>query len=156
MGLPRDQAWADLVTRVDRGICVAVDYGHRRAARPPRGSLAGHRAGRLVPPRPDGSCDLTAEVALDSLAAAAGNGVGAGALLRTQAEALRDLGVAATRPAPPDPSGGRAATSAYLRDLQRAGAAAELLDAGGLGGFGWLERQVATGQPEPATARVVR
>ena len=47
-----------------------MDYGHLAAARPPAGTLAAHRAGRLVPPVPDGSCDLTADVAWDSLAAA--------------------------------------------------------------------------------------
>jgi SAM-dependent MidA family methyltransferase len=146
VGLTRDAAWAGLVARVESGVCVAVDYGPPPPQRPPAGSLAAHRAGRLVPVQPDGSCDLTADVALDSL-----DGARAGATLRTQREALSELGVAATRPAAQT---GDPAT--YLAALQHAGAAAELLDPGGLGGFGWLQRRVVIGQPEPAPARVGR
>ena len=63
-----------------------------------------------MPPRPDGSMDVTASVALDAVAAA---GERAGAIATeatTQSRALAALGV---------------------RDD-------ELLDPGGLGGFGWL------------------
>ena len=41
-----------------------------RADRPRAGSLAGYRSGRRVDPVPDGSCDITSHVALDSCAAA--------------------------------------------------------------------------------------
>jgi hypothetical protein len=82
---------------------------------------------------PDGSCDITAHVALDACAAAVGPGVET--VLTTQREYLRGLGVSGARPdlalASSDPLG-------YLRGLSRASAAAELTDAGGLGGFGWL------------------
>ena len=46
-----------------------VDYGHARADRPAAGTLTGYREGRQVAPVPDGSCDLTAHVAMDSLGA---------------------------------------------------------------------------------------
>ena len=168
VGASRDRAWADLVARVDTGLCLAVDYGHTRADRPGAGSLAAHRAGHLVPPVPDGSCDLTAHVALDSLAASR---------LTDQRTALAELGVDATLADPqavPSSAGahGRAGApvrsgpdrgpdpSAYLRELQRSGAAAVLLDRGGLGGFGWVvsggRRAGAIGQSDPPAARVVR
>jgi SAM-dependent MidA family methyltransferase len=113
VGEPRDALWAALVARARRAgarAVLAVDYAHRRTDRPARGSLPGFRAGRAVPPRPDGSMDVTAHVGLDAVADA---GLSAGATsstLTTQREALRALGV-------------------------RRG---ELLDPGGLGGFGWL------------------
>lgn len=120
------------------GLAVAVDYAHVREARPPFGTLTGFRAGREVRPVPDGSCDLTAHVALDACAAAgAGAGAGAGAPpeLLSQREALRRLGVSGERPplalASADPAG-------YVRALASAGEAAELTARGGLGDFGWL------------------
>jgi len=128
VGLPRDRAWAAAVARVRRGAAVAVDYGHERGSR--RETLTGYRDGRQVPPVPDGSCDVTAHVALDSCAAATG------ARLLTQREALRRLGVDGRLPA----YGGD--PSAYAAALQRAGEQAELLDPAGLGGFGWLVREV--------------
>ncbi|MYS06260.1 hypothetical protein GTW71_07360, partial [Streptomyces sp. SID6041] len=65
IGRPRDEAWASAVASLAAGRAVAVDYAHVRENRPPFGSLAGFRAGREVPPVPDGSGDLTAHVALD-------------------------------------------------------------------------------------------
>ncbi|MDP9220302.1 MAG: SAM-dependent methyltransferase, partial [Actinomycetota bacterium] len=69
VGLSRDAAWTGLLDRVRSGLVVAVDYGHVAADRPPLGTLAAHRDGHLVPPLADGSCDLTADVAWDSLVA---------------------------------------------------------------------------------------
>jgi SAM-dependent MidA family methyltransferase len=146
VGLSRDAAWAGLLDRVRSGLVVAVDYGHVAADRPPVGTLAAHRDGHLVPPVPDGSCDLTADVAWDSLCAA-GLPPPASRLL-TQRAALLELGVDPARPA----LGGDPA--AYLLGLQRAAAAATLLDPAGLGGLGWLLHEVATGQADPPTARV--
>ena len=84
---------------------------------------------------PDGSCNLTAHVALDSVAAA---GAAAGATatrITSQRAALLDLGLDTRRPpvmiASADPP-------AYLRALRRAGEAGELVDRAGLGAFGWL------------------
>ncbi|HKT03622.1 MAG TPA: SAM-dependent methyltransferase, partial [Rugosimonospora sp.] len=93
IGAPRDAAWAAAVSTVERGLAVAVDYGHLREDRPLLGTLTGYRGGRQVPPVPDGSCDLTAHVAFDAVAAATPGGT----LLR-QREALRALGVSGARP----------------------------------------------------------
>lgn len=134
IGLPRDEAWASAAGTVARGLAVAVDYGHTRDTRPPFGTLTGFRDGRQTAPVPDGSCDLTAHVALDACAAAV---PGPGGRLLTQREALRALGVTAGRPplalASTDPAG-------YVRALAAAGEAAELLAPDGLGAFGWLLR----------------
>jgi SAM-dependent MidA family methyltransferase len=123
IGASRDLAWAAAVARVRRGAAVAVDYGHTTATRRP--TLTGYRDGRQVRPVPDGSCDITAHVALDACAAATG------AALLTQREALLALGISAALPPHVD-----AAT------LERVSQARELLDPDGLGGFGWLVQSV--------------
>ncbi|MFI9119592.1 SAM-dependent methyltransferase [Streptomyces bikiniensis] len=137
IGRPRDEAWASAVSCLAAGRAVAVDYAHVRGSRPPFGSLTGFRAGREVPPVPDGSCDLTSHVALDACAAASSGG--ADTELVTQREALRRLGVTGDRPplalASTDPAG-------YVRALSSAGEAAELTARGGLGDFLWLTRRV--------------
>lgn len=130
VGRSRDTAFAVLVSRVHTGVVLAVDYGHDRASRPAGGSLAAYRAGARVPPVPDGSCDLTAHVALDSL--------GAQEVTR-QRDALRDLGLVRDRPpaahARNDPGG-------YLAALVDASAVAALRDPSGLGSFGWALTRV--------------
>ncbi|MFI5883375.1 SAM-dependent methyltransferase [Streptomyces sp. NPDC051554] len=149
IGLPRDTAWASAVTGVERGLAIAVDYAHTRDTRPPFGTLTGFREGRETAPVPDGSCDITAHVALDACAeagATAANAAGTfpGARLLTQRAALRALGVTGVRPrltlASTDPA-------AYVRALAGAGEAAELTATGGLGDFGWLVQSV--GIPDP-------
>ncbi|WP_203605328.1 SAM-dependent methyltransferase [Streptomyces sp. SID8014] len=148
IGAPRDAAWAAATGTVRRGVAVAVDYAHERAARPPFGTLSGFREGRETRPVPDGSCDLTAHVALDACAAAftatPGGAAGPGPALLTQREALRGLGVHGGRPplslASTDPA-------AYVRALSGAGEAAELTARGGLGDFGWLLCPVGTELP---------
>jgi hypothetical protein len=176
IGRPRDLAWADAVRVVDRGVALAVDYGHLRTGRPVDGTLTGYRNGRQVPPVPDGSCDLTAHVAMDAVATAGAAVAGAGAAvtggdpadgtaggggpvtgttyaLLSQREALRALGADGGRPplalAGTDPAG-------YLRTLAAATAVAELTDPAGLGGHWWLLQPVgvplplaATDQPRP-------
>jgi SAM-dependent MidA family methyltransferase len=131
IGWPRDVAWADAVSSVHRGCALAVDYGHLRGGRPDLGTLTGFRGGRQVLPVPDGSCDVTAHVAMDAVAEAAGTPYA----LITQREALKALGVGGGRPpldlASTDPAG-------YVRALAGAGAAAELIDPAGLGGHWWL------------------
>ncbi|MBT2480006.1 SAM-dependent methyltransferase [Streptomyces sp. ISL-94] len=132
IGRARDEAWAAAVASLERGLAVAVDYAHTREARPPYGTLTGFRGGREVPPVPDGSCDVTAHVALDSCA-------GPGSVLLTQREALTGFGVSGARPplalASTDPA-------AYVRALASAGEAAELTAREGLGAFGWLVQPV--------------
>jgi SAM-dependent MidA family methyltransferase len=138
VGRSRDEGWHELVKRLHRGLAIAADYGHYRHSRPPFGSLTGYRDGRQVLPVPDGSCDLTAHVALDACAQATGS------QLTTQRAALRALGVRGARP-PYDP----AADTAYLRELLVASEEAELIDPDGLGGFGWLVHAKGMSVPTP-------
>jgi SAM-dependent MidA family methyltransferase len=147
IGHPRDEAWASVVRSVRRGVLVAVDYCHLREARPLFGTLAGYREGRMVMPVPDGSCDVTAHVALDACAAAGDDAGAAVTVLATQRVALRALGVDASLPpralARKDPP-------AYVAALSMSSQAAELLDPAGLGGFGWLVQTVGgVALPEP-------
>ncbi|WP_307624183.1 SAM-dependent methyltransferase [Streptomyces sp. V3I7] len=135
IGLPRDAAWASAVSRIERGLAVAVDYAHTADTRPPFGTLSGFREGRETLPVPDGSCDITAHVALDACAAP---GL-PGARLLTQREALRALDVVSGRPPLTLAS---ANPAAYVRALASAGEAAELTAPGGLGDFGWLLQPV--------------
>jgi SAM-dependent MidA family methyltransferase len=145
IGRERDSAWADAVRRVRRGVLVAIDYWHRRGDRPPAGTLAAYRAGRMVPPVPDGSCDITAHVALDSCASAGHEAGATATLLTTQRQALRALGVDASLPprtlALDD-------SQAYLAALSQTTQAVELLDPAGLGAFGWLVQTVNRPLPD--------
>ncbi|MEV0805609.1 SAM-dependent methyltransferase [Micromonospora sp. NPDC050200] len=139
IGRPRDEAWADAVGRIDRGLALAVDYGHLRAERPFDATLTGYRGGRQVAPVPDGSCDVTAHVAMDSAASAGGRAARCAYSLVSQREALRALGADGGRPplslATRDPAG-------YLRALAGASSVAELTDPVGLGGHWWLRQPV--------------
>ena len=129
IGTSRDLAWVDVVRRVGRGLAVAVDYGHTLGTRPPFGSLRSYLHGRAVPVVPDGSCDVTAHVAVDSVAAVVGGTV------TSQAAALRSLGVSGSRPpvslATLDPT-------AYVGALAAASKASDLTATGGLGDFYWV------------------
>lgn len=129
VGTTRDTAWADVVRRVHRGIAIAVDYGHTRDDRPPFGSLGSYRDGHQVDVVPDGSCDVTAHVAVDAVAARVG------AAVRRQRDVLLGLGVRGDRPelrlATEDPA-------AYVRGLAAATEAVELTAENGLGDFYWL------------------
>ena len=138
IGRARDEAWRDVVRRLDRGLALAIDYGHVAGARPEYGSLRAYLGGRAVDVAYDGSRDITSDVALDAVAAAGG-----GRLLR-QRETLRSLGLRRPRPdlelAREDPVG-------YVAALSEAGAAAELTASPGLGDFGWVV--TAVGVPMP-------
>lgn len=118
VGSTRDAAWRAVVASLTAGAALAIDYDHVRSARPPVGTLTGYRAGRQVRPVPDGSCDLTAHVALDACAAAAADLVSATWTGR-QHEALSLWG-----------AGGGPASAAT-----------------GAGSFGWLLQSVGTGLP---------
>ncbi len=130
VGRQRDDAWAGLLARVTSGTAVAVDYGHTVEDRPPAGTLTAYVEGTLVTPVPDGSCDITAHVAVDSLRHDA---------IHTQRDLLRDLGVTGRPPAidlaHTDPG-------AYLHALSRSSVAAALLDPMGLGAFRWVIARV--------------
>jgi len=146
VGRTRCAAWAGMIRGIDRGVAVAADYGHVKTARPCCGTLTGYLEGRAVPALPDGSRDITAHVALDACAAAGTTAGASGTVLTTQRAALRELGLDARRPPPAlaasDPEG-------YARALCQASRDAELLDAEGLGGFGWLIQAVGIALPEP-------
>ncbi|MEV5207428.1 SAM-dependent methyltransferase [Micromonospora sp. NPDC053740] len=149
IGRPRDEAWANAVRKISRGLAVAVDYGHLKTGRPVDGTLTGYRGGRQVPPVPDGSSDVTAHVAMDSVASAGAAVARCAYSLVLQREALRALGADGGRPplslAGTDPVG-------YVRALAAASAVAELTDPAGLGGHWWLRQPV--GIPlGPAVAR---
>lgn len=149
IGRTRDDAWAAAVGKLDRGLALAVDYGHLRAGRPVTGTLTGYRGGRQVPPVPDGNCDVTAHVAVDSVASAGERVAGCAYDLVSQREALRALGADGGRPplslAATDPAG-------YVRALAAASAVAELTDPAGLGGHWWLRQPVGV-DPERFMAR---
>ncbi|CAG6393800.1 SAM-dependent methyltransferase, MidA family [Actinacidiphila cocklensis] len=125
IGRPRDEAWAAAAASLADGLAVAVDYCHVLAERPPYGTLTGYRAGRQVPPVPDGTCDLTAHVAADSLP---------GGVRVAQRDALRALGLTAARPplalATTSPAD-------YVRALSAASEAAALISPTTLGTFTW-------------------
>jgi len=150
IGLARDRAWERAVATVDRGLALAIDYGHTRIEREngmlAHGTLTGYRDGRMVAPVPDGSCDVTAHVAIDACAHA---GITAGArstrILR-QREALRALGLSGALP-PVELASIDSAGYAYA--ILQANEAAELLDPDGLGGFWWLAQSVGVELPSP-------
>ena len=132
IGLLRDAAWLSAFSVLKRGVAIGIDYAHTRASRPCFGTLTGYAHGRQTIPVPDGSCDITAHVALDACAAAV---QADWTLHSTQRDVFHSLGMTGGRPdlalASSDPRG-------YLRALSQSSALAELTDPDGLGGFGWL------------------
>ncbi|MGB3187537.1 MAG: SAM-dependent methyltransferase [Ornithinimicrobium sp.] len=132
VGRSRDDALRDLVDRVEHGMVVVIDYGHHRHTRPPQGSLRGYSEGRQLAPVPDGSMDLTADVAIDSLMSAAGPWP---RWALTQRAALGDLLGPAQAPdyclASQDPQ-------AYLDGLAESGARHGLQAPEAFGGFWWV------------------
>lgn len=126
VGITRDAAWADLCSCVTAGTVLATDYGHMLGERRP--TLRGYRRGSLVDPVPDGSCNLTAHVAIDACAAA--TPADAALSVSTQRQAL---GSSADIP---DPRG--MSTQDYARALEDAFAARTLRDPAGRGSFTWL------------------
>jgi len=148
VGTTRDIAWHGALSCMQRGLAVGIDYCHDLASRKrgayAAGTIAGFRQGHWVAPLPDGTCDITAHVALDACAAQAElNGIDS-TLLTTQRAALVSLGVSSVRP-----SIDMAATepAAYVTALGKASEAGELLDPAGLGAFGWLLQTRGIGLP---------
>jgi SAM-dependent MidA family methyltransferase len=148
IGDPRDRAWADAIAHIDRGLAVAIDYGHTSATRPPLGTLTGFADGRERLPVPDGVCDLTAHIAADAVATAGSVVAGLDPLLVRQSAALAALGVHGHRPpigmAHRDPA-------AYVRALADASTGAELTDPTGLGSHYWLLQPVGIELPPTMT-----
>lgn len=140
IGRARDAAWADLCSRIDDGLAVAVDYGHLREARPQGGSLMAYRSGNVVVPVPDGTCDLTARVAVDSLRHDR---------LLTQSAMLAEIGLRAN---PVDLALAHSDPVGYVRALSRRSAIAALTDPRGLGGFWWVLRPARGVSRGPAPA----
>ncbi len=138
VGRTRDEVWRGLVDSVAAGLVVAVDYDHAREDREElrHGTLAAYRDGHLVPPVPDGTCDLTAHVALDACAAATPEG-GWTRVVR-QADALASLGVTSTLP---DPELAGHDPKAYAEALATAAESRVLLDPSGISLHQQLRRQ---------------
>ncbi len=130
VGVVRDGAWAELAARVDSGLVVAVDYGHTCVDRPVQGSLTGYRQGRQVTPVADGSCDLTAHVAVDSLVAATPGA------RRLRQRAMLDEALGPTEAVPHDLA--RTQPTTYLHLLAEQSARRALSAPGGLGDFCWV------------------
>lgn len=126
VGLARDLAWADLLSRVCRGAAIAIDSGHLVGNRPRKGTLAAYDNDHAVRPVPDGRCDLSAQVAVDSLRHDE---------IHTQTTAFESFGVWAPMP---DPALARCDEAAYQRRLLRAQSAATLTDPAGHGAFRWV------------------
>jgi SAM-dependent MidA family methyltransferase len=103
------------------GTILATDYGHVRDEREAHyrsGTLVGYRAGRVVPPVPNGAANLTAHVAWDACAAAV-----AGTRLTSQRDEVRH--------APIGEQPGAADVERYFASLR-------LRDPARRGGLGWL------------------
>ena len=132
VGLARDVFWADACSRVRAGVSVAIDYGHLRDYRPVLSTLRSYRGGHETDVMLDGLRDVTAHVAIDSVASAVG------ATTVRQRDILRELGLTSTRPdismAESDPAG-------YVHALSMASEAGELVASPGLGDLLWVVRE---------------
>jgi SAM-dependent MidA family methyltransferase len=144
VGTTRDEAWSAAVRNVRRGVAVAIDYAHAVDDRPTAGTMTAYRRGRMVPAVPDGTCNITAHVALDACAAAGADTGATATLVTSQRRALLALGVTGRRPpaelAYTDPA-------RYIEVLAWASSAAELIDPAGLGAFGWLVQAIGVELP---------
>ena len=85
IGVERARIWAKLMRIATRGCAVAIDYSHSRDERSAglwdAGTLRGFALGRPRSAIPDGSVNITANVALDALASKS-------AKVRTQSQVL--------------------------------------------------------------------
>jgi SAM-dependent MidA family methyltransferase len=132
VGLARDRLWADACARVTVGTSLAIDYGHLADYRPVLSTVRSYRAGRETSLSLDGHHDISAHVAIDSVAAAVG------AETARQRDMLYELGLTTMRPdvslASTDPVG-------YVHALSLASEAGELLASPGLGDLLWVMRR---------------
>ncbi|MBC9956384.1 SAM-dependent methyltransferase [Yimella sp. cx-51] len=125
IGLARDKAYDGLRRRLTDGLLVCVDYGHTRTGRPSEGTFVGYRDGSICPPAFDGSSDLTAHVAMDSLGADH---------IALQADMAREL---LDPPDRPDHALAGQDPQRYLEALRRRSAWTAFTAPSGLGGFWW-------------------
>lgn len=133
----RDAAWTRLVDEVRRhaapgSVVVGVDYGVTAQTRSPLGTLTGFRDGVECTPVPDGTCDITAHVAVDSLDVDT---------CVTQRDLMLDLFGAE----PLDPVPVELATTnppLYLQRLAVRSALAAAVHPDGLGAFFWFTKTV--------------
>ncbi|KNX36171.1 SAM-dependent methyltransferase [Luteipulveratus halotolerans] len=130
VGTTRDDAWADLCSRVQHGVVVGVDYAHALDDRPMYGTLTGYRDGAQVSPVPDGSCDITAHVAVDSLETD---------WRTTQRALFGELGLVAP---PAQHALSRSDPERYLAGLADRSAGLTATASPGLGDFVWFAREV--------------
>ena len=148
IGISRDKAIADVASMINRGTLLVIDYGHDLGRRTSGawtfGSLAGYRSGRMVDPVPNGSCDITAHVAMDACGAAvlealASRGKSVTATIQSQRDVFDRYGLSAAMPvrelATSDPR-------AYASALAFATDVKELMDPASLGNFQWLRVEI--------------
>lgn len=135
IGVTRDRAWADLCAQVAQhgapgSVILGIDYGHLRGNRPGLGTLTGFRDGSECSPTPDGTCDITAHVAIDSLQPST---------VTTQREMLIELfgNIAAW---PVDHALASEDPKTYLEKLSVRSAFGAAIARGGLGDFYWFTR----------------
>lgn len=134
VGIPRDDAWRLCTDLVHEGLAIMVDYTHTRETRDSRGTLGGYVGGRRVPPIPDGRCNITAHVAVDSLAAVSPM---TRCRMRSQRDALAQVRLHGDS----------------LARLRTEGRLATLRAANGLGNFTWLEHHAqALSRPDTMTS----
>ena len=123
VGLARDDAWSTCLHHLREGVAVAIDYAVTPSERAGTGSrITGYAHGRRVPVCLDGTVNVTAHVAFDSLIAATTHLADRSTLLR-QREAL-----AATSRSEDGP----------LSAMAQASQLATLRSVPGLGSFRWL------------------
>ncbi|MGJ3508965.1 SAM-dependent methyltransferase [Enemella sp. A6] len=136
-GRTRDLAWADVIRRLRRtgGLAVMVDYGHVLPDRPTDPTLRGFRDGRLVEAVFDGSVNLTADVAVDAVAAAA-EAEGAERVWFARQSATVEHWL-------PEPSTASSPlTDLMARNRRRVLATEEVAGSRGLGAYWWLVHHV--------------
>lgn len=137
VGRTRDRAWADVLGRLGRtgGLAVMVDYGHRAGQRPTGPTLRGFRDGHLVEPALDGSVNLTADVAVDAVAAAAEDAGGRRVWFARQSDTVEHW--------LPQPTGSTPLADLVARNHRRVLGARESAGGRGLGDYWWLVHRVA-------------
>ena len=148
IGISRDEAISAVAKMINRGTLLVIDYAHDLGRRTSGawtfGSLAGYRNGRMVDPVPNGNCDITAHVALDSCGAAvleglAAQGKSVSATIQSQRDVMERYGLSTTLPpqalATSDPR-------AYAQALALASDVRELMDPASLGNFQWLRVEI--------------